>query len=276
VLTGLWISGARATKRAAPSLAAIALVGAAAAMSISGCQGKGVGGTCADVPGCGGDLVGSWKVDGYCQYTVNQPSTNPPLPAVETTPQTPSFADQAPQVTTGDWCQGVVIVPGDGGVTIANPIFFEPPSIFMMGTVLFNADNTYTFNLVARTTEHLTKACIQAHGATTSCAGLQAAFLAVKNSNYSDVSCADASDGCDCTLDLGDSGFESGAWSLDATKTVVFETGMHSNDGPQAASFCVGKDANGTDTLTLSGYNGATLAGGPAGLRTLTATRTSP
>ena len=259
-----------------PAAVMIALVGAAA--FLSGCQGKGVGGSCADVPGCGGDLVGSWKVDGYCQYTVNLPPTNPPLPAVETTPQTPSFADQAPQVTTGDWCQGVVIVPGDGGVTIANPSFFEPPSIFMMGTLSFSADNTYTFNLIARTTEHLTQACIQAHGAMTSCVGLQAAFLAVKNSNYSDVSCAAASggDGCDCTLDLGDSGLESGAWSLDATKTVVFETGTHSDNGPQAASFCVGKNASGTDTLTLSGYNGATLAGGPAGLRTLTATRTSP
>src|SRR5579862_4883635 len=147
-------------KRAAPppsAVALFALVGAAASMSMSGCQGKGVGGSCADVPGCGGDLVGTWQVDGYCQYTVNQPSTNPPLPAVETTPQTPSLADETPQVTTGDWCQGIIITPGDGGVTIANPSFFPPPSVFMTGTLLFSPDNTFTFNLpsVARTTEHL-------------------------------------------------------------------------------------------------------------------------
>jgi hypothetical protein len=246
----------------------------AAVLLTAACQGKGVAGSCSDVAGCGGNLVGTWTVSGFCQYLVNAASTNGPLPAGYTTPQTPSLSTTpAPEVTTGDWCQGLDILPTDGGIMIANTNFFAPPSQFASGTVQFKDDQTYTFNLtsVAQVTEHLSRACIQAHGASPTCKGLEEALLAVPNPNYSDLHCNDATDGCDCSLQLGDSGFDTGTWALDQSLSVVYESSGTPGKSPQAATYCV----NGSD-LTLSGYDGATLAGGPAGLRTLKATRTGP
>lgn len=266
-------------KGAAPRWLAILMAALVGSVAMSGCQGKGVGGSCSDVAGCGGNLVGSWTANGFCQYAVNAPATDPSMNRGYTTPQSPSLAgadDQASAVTTGDWCQGLVILPGDGGIQIAHTNFSPPPLVLMSGTLQFSANNTYIFNLpsIAKTTEHLSRACIEAHGATTSCADLGAALAARRSINYANVSCADSSDGgCDCSLQLGDSGFDSGTWAVDQTNGIVYETSTNAGKGPRAASFCVTSDQNG---LTLGGYDGATLDGGPAGLRTLTATRAGP
>jgi hypothetical protein len=245
---------------------------------LAACEGKGVGGSCSDQPGCGGNLVGTWTVNGVCQYLVNGASSDPPAQPDLITPQTPSLATPQPQTSTGDWCQGLVIVPAmGGGITVANTNFFPTPSQFEMGTLEFDTGGAYTFRLTSIATSHvhLTQACIAAYGATTDCAGLVAALKAGVNPNYDTdtLTCNVASDGdgCDCNVQLGDSGFDMGTWALDSTQTVVYETSTNGGKGPQAASFCV----NGNQ-LTLSGYNGATLAGGPAGLRTLTALRTGP
>jgi hypothetical protein len=243
-----------------------------AAASVSACQGKGVGGSCADVAGCGGNLVGKWQVNGFCQYEVDPPSSTNTLPAGYTTPQTPTLASPMPTTNTGDWCQGLVVIPADGGA-MATAGFFQPPSNFMTGTLDFEDDGTYQFMLtgIANTVAHFSLACIAAHGAAISCTALATDLNAVPNVNYTNVRCSNASDGgCDCSLSLGDSGFDHGTWALDSTKTVVYETSTNAGKGPQAASFCVDQDNN---TLTLSGYDGATLIGGPAGLRTLTASR---
>jgi hypothetical protein len=244
---------------------------------LAACQGKGVGGSCADQPGCGGNLVGSWTVDGFCQYLVNNSATSSNQAPQVTTPQTPSLATPLPKTSTGDWCQGLIVLPAmGGGIMVANTNFFPAPSKFVMGTLKFDVSGMYTSMLtsIADSHPHLTQACIQAYGATTDCAGLQAALKAGTNPNYNaeTLTCNVASDGdgCDCDVQLGDSGSDTGAWALDSTQTVVYQTSTNAGKGPQAASFCV----NG-DELTLSGYNGATLAGGPAGLRTLTAKRTA-
>jgi hypothetical protein len=257
------------------SLLAVAVVLA----GLTACEHKGVGGSCADQPGCGGNLIGSWTVDGFCQYLVDGPATSSNQSPGITTPQTPSLATPLPKASTGDWCQGLILVPAmGGGITIANTNFFPPPSKFVMGTLTFAMDGSYVSMLtsIATSHAHLTQACIQAYGATTDCADLQAALKAGNNPNYNadTLTCDVASDGdgCDCVVQLGDSGSDTGAWALDSTQTVVYQTSTNAGKGPQAASFCVSGDNN---HLTLSGYNGATLAGGPAGLRTLTATRTT-
>ncbi len=245
---------------------------------LAGCQGKGVGGSCADQAGCGGNLLGNWTVDGFCQYLVNPPATSSNQSPGITTPQTPSLATPLPKTSTGDWCQGLMVVPAmGGGITIAYTNFFEPASQFVMGTLEFDMGGMYKSMLtsVAESHVHLSQACIAAYGATTDCAGLQAGLKAGNNPNYNaeTLTCVVASDGdgCDCDVQLGDSGSDTGAWALDSTQTVVYQTSTNAGKGPQAASFCVKGDE-----LTLSGYDGATLAGGPAGLRTLTAHRTTP
>jgi hypothetical protein len=257
----------------------IATLVVAMAALLAACQGKGVGGSsCPDQPGCGGHLEGMWTVNGVCQYLVNAPSSDPPPQADLTTPQTPSLATPQPQTSTGEWCQGLVVVPATGGgIMVANTNFFPTPSKFVTGTLEFDTGGAYTFRLtsVATSTVHLTQACIAAYGATTDCAGLQSALVNAPNPNYNkdSLTCtvANDGDGCNCNVQLGDSGFDMGTWALDSTQTVVYETSTNGGKGPQAASYCV----NG-DQLTLSGYEGATLIGGPAGLRTLTAMRTSP
>jgi hypothetical protein len=248
---------------------------------LAACEGKGVGGSCADQAGCGGNLVGMWQVDGYCQYLVNGASSDPPTQPDLITPQTPSLATPLPTTSTGEWCQGLVVVPAmGGGVMVANTNFFPTPSQFVMGTVEFDMGGVYTFRLtsVATSHVHLTQSCIDAYGASTDCAGLVAALKAGVNPNYNKdtLTCnvATDGDGCDCDVQLGDSGFDQGTWALDTTQTVVYATSTNSGYGPRAASFCVNGD--GDSHLTLSGYNGATLPGGPAGLRTLTATRIAP
>jgi hypothetical protein len=250
------------------------------AVSAAGCEAKGVGGgSCADLHGCGGNFVGDWLVNGACQYLVNSPETSPPLPPGYTTPQNSSVV-QPVQTNTGDWCQGLVLLPDStmpGGLMIGNTNFFEAPEKFMMGTLEFRSDNTYTFALtsVAASTEHLSQACIQAHGASPTCADLEMALAMAPNPNYNNVHCSDSTadgGGCDCSLQIGDSGFDQGTWALDSTQPVVYETSTNAGKGPQAASFCVSPD---NTQLTLSGLDGATLIGGPAGLRTLTATRTA-
>ena len=260
------------------SAAVVALI--AVAGLLGACQGNGVGGSCADQPGCGGNLVGTWKVDGFCQYLVNNPTMSSNQSPGITTPQTPSLATPLPKTSTGDWCQGLIVVPAmGGGIMIANTDFFPVPSQFVMGTLEFDMGGMYKSMLtsVADSHVHLTQACISAYGATTNCAGLQAALKSGNNPNYNAeaLTCVVASDGdgCDCDVQLGDSGSDTGAWALDSTQTVVYQTSTNGGKGPQAASFCVSSD---NDHLTLSGYNGATLAGGPAGLRTLTASRMTP
>jgi hypothetical protein len=186
-------------------------------------------------------------------------------------------------MSTGDWCQGLKIVPAmGGGIMIANTNFFQTPAKFVMGTIDFDVGGMYTSMLTAisESHAHLSQACLQAYGATTDCAGLQAALKAGTNPNYNAeaLTCNTASngDGCDCDVQLGDSGSDTGAWALDSTQTVVYQTSTNAGSGPKPASFCVSADNN---HLTLSGYNGGSLAGSPnggTGLRTLTAFRTAP
>jgi hypothetical protein len=246
--------------------------------ALSGCTGKGVGGTCADIPGCGGDITGTWKVNGFCQFDVPEaPSSKSSLPAGYTTPQTPVLATAVPPTPpSGDWCQALVYRPPSAPTQFQGLSLYPPPQRFTDGMLTFNADHSYMFvtTNVAHTVAHLTPSCLTAYGGTPSCSELTDAIVNSANPNYQNVMCTPASDGgCDCGVDIAGTGSDNGTWLIDGSMTVVVRYPTHNGDDPQLANFCV-SNQNGTDVLTLNGYNGASI--GSLGLRTLVATRVAP
>jgi hypothetical protein len=153
---------------------------------------------------------------------------------------------------------------------------YPPPQRFTDGTLVFGADHSYTFTTtnVAHTTAHLSPSCLVAYGGNPSCAQLTDAIVNSANPNYQNVMCKPASDdGCDCDVDIAGTGSDSGTWLVDGSGTVVVRYPTSNGDDPQLANFCVANQ-NGTDVLTLNGYNGASI--GSLGLRTLIATRVAP
>jgi hypothetical protein len=249
------------------------------ASTLPACGGKGVGGTCSDIAGCGGNLVGTWKVTGFCQFDVPEaPSSKSSLAPGYTTPQTPSLAMAVPPTpTSGDWCQALVYRPASAATQFQNLSLYPPPQKFTDGSLTFSGDDhRYMFvtTNVAHTKAHLAPSCLLAYGGNPTCAQLTDAIVNSANPNYQNVMCNPASDGgCDCDVDIAGTGSDNGTWSLDSSQTIVVRYSDSNGKDPQEESFCV-TSQGGVDTLTFGGYDGASI--GSLGLRTLVATRVSP
>jgi hypothetical protein len=263
-----------------------ALFGAAAlfvGLFVSGC-GKGAGGGCALGGTCGGDPVGTWKVEASCAFPVNN------KPAQNTAP--PETGVPAPAATSGSWCWDLSFDPsgavnsqnGQAFNTIPTVALLNPnPDVVMSGTVAFNADGTYLYDLSASGTTQfqLPRACLGVNAGNLSCGDVGAKlFAAVDPTKYSNFTCADAPDGspvCNCSFAYAEPGMvgDMGRWVLSGTHQIVHAsvTGggnlFQTTHTVRSADFCVSPDGQ---TLELTGSNGTPLVL-KAGLRTLTLTK---
>jgi hypothetical protein len=258
--------------------AGIALAAALAAASLMGCDAKGVGGSCPDINACGGgSIVGSWTITGDCQAQAPAAqSSKSSLAPVYTTPQTPLYAAPPSTSASGYWCQGLVYRPASVALQLQTLSLYAPPKIFQNGTLVFNADQTYTIVTTAAADDlvHLPPVCLTAFGGTPTCQDIADGVVAMANPNYAGLTCTAASDGgCDCDVNMRGTGSDNGTWQYDSTGTIVYEFSTTARQAPVPVSFCV-SGTPGERTLTMGGYNGATI--GSDGLRSIQARETAP
>jgi hypothetical protein len=271
-------------------LGVLLLVGAAA---FAGCKGKGAAGGCELTASCGGDPVGEWKVTEICNNPVTaRPAQNYANTAPYYQPETGA---PPPAVTSGSWCWDLQF--DKDGTLISPAVPMPKPDVVVSGRILFNADQTYIYELTAKSTTavHLARSCFGVNGASLTCAQLaqkmQDSTIGV-NPVYANDSggtrpaftCVEQGDGCDCTFDyietdqnaVGDKG----RWVVDgnvihhysiAGQGNLFETNP-SRRTVRDATFCVSDNG---ETLDLTGTNGQPLAL-KAGLRSLTLTKVHP
>lgn len=273
-----------------------ALILAALLGGMAGCKGEGATGGCGVAGDCGGSaqsLVGEWKVVDTCSFpVVGRPAQNYANMAPYYQPET---GVPAPAVTSGSWCWDLSF---DKDGTLVTPSVPLPnPDIVVYGKITFLADETYTYELTAKSTTrfHVARSCFGVNGANLTCANLATKLLESSigvNPVYTNDSggtkpaftCVDGGDGCDCTFDyieteqnaVGDKG----RWVIEGNQIHhysisgqgnLFETNP-SRRTVRDATFCI---ADAGQTLQLTGANGAALAL-KAGLRSLTLTRIPP
>jgi hypothetical protein len=250
---------------------------------VAGC-GKGAGGGCALGGTCGGNPIGTWQATASCAFPVNN------KPAQNAAP--PETGVPAPAATSGSWCwdlsfdsSGAVNSQnGQAFNTIPTIALLNPnPDTVMSGTVSFNADGTYLYNLSASGTTQfqLARACLGVNAANLTCGELAVKlFAAVDPTKYSNFQCVDAPDGsaaCNCSFDYAEPGMvgDSGRWVLNGSNQIIHYsiTGggnlFQTTHTVRAADFCVTDNGQ---TLELTGSNGTPLVLKP-GLRTLTLTK---
>jgi hypothetical protein len=257
---------------------------------ISACAGKGTEGSCGVAADCGGDPSGNWQVNGFCEYDALSPYRPMSLSEQTQQLQNPSLAPLQPQPTTdGNWCFDLVYSPPDamhvdGSVKSVN-LWHGSPTV-QSGTVSFDsAMGSYAvdLNFVQKSVmSHFSQSCIQFAGATPTCAQLATQLTAFYTSNamgsggkaaFQNVACVlGVPDGCDCTYDYEVELKDTGAWSQN--DNILFESSVSYKYNDQAVASQTPTSTQGVtfcrsgDSLTLTGYEGASLSLAP-GLRTL-------
>lgn len=158
--------------------------------------------SCDNVDGCGGDVVGTWKVTSSCL-------------SVDTSDM------------MSDSCPGLKTTASGYDVT---------------GTATFNADMTFATSLTMTGNVVVTmpKACLTRQGITVTCAQVQQSFeaqIAQPDALFSSGSCKSASDGgCSCTLAITPrSSTSAGTYS---TENGVL-TQMHDSGTLGESEYCV-------------------------------------
>ena len=154
-------------------------------IALLGCGGGGdSGGSCNMPAGCGGDIVGTWKVTSSCVTTSGS------IGEMDCPQATASFSNYRV----------------DGTDTYRSDMTFT-------AALSFSFDYAIT----------LPASCLTTQGITITCAQLQVAVRAEPNSNLPGVSCAAAGSGCTCTGKLeGSEQMGTGTWST--AGTVLTET----------------------------------------------------
>ena len=276
--------------------------------ALAGC-GKGAKGTCPQLEICGGDPSSNtpWQVSEVCDVPPFRPAqpgdvmdfqSTPPLAPTIAPPQPNPVIPQ--QTTSGDWCSGLVFMPGTGGFVVSNAnLWHEAPHISndlvnKPSTILLahsGADRSYVTTLFFedQNSTHFAPHCLVEDGAVgATCTDLANALKGFYTTaalpgiepTYSSIMCADApSDGgCDCSYTFNLEVQDQGTWAIDpndATVLVQDSTVLQWNGQSMNAeastttlrsSFCA---QNGT--LQLSGVNGGSLSN-VQGLRTLVLT----
>jgi hypothetical protein len=171
------------------------------------------------------------------------------------------------------------------------------PDVVVGGTITFSEDNTYVYELTAKSTTafHVARSCLGVNGATLTCPqlamkihdstiGVNPVYTNETPDTTPPFVCVEQGDGCDCTFDYiettANAVGDKGRWVVDGSvihhysisgQGNLFETNP-SRRTVRDATFCVSGDGN---TLELSGTNGQPLAL-KAGLRTLKLTRVIP
>jgi hypothetical protein len=265
----------------------------AGAASLAGCKGKGAGGGCGMLGDCGGNPLGEWKISGICNFPV---AARPAQNYANTTPYyQPETGAPAPAVTSGSWCWDLQF--DKDGTLISPAVPMPKPDVVVGGRILFNEDQTYIYELTAKSTTavHLARSCFGVNGADLTCAelakkmetstiGVNPVYTNDSGGTKPAFTCLEKGDGCDCTFDyietdqnaVGDKG----RWVVDGNvihhysisgQGILFET-HPARRTARDATFCVSDDGN---TLELSGTNGQPLAL-KVGLRSLTLKRVVP
>jgi hypothetical protein len=286
---------------ATPCLPGAVLV--AAAVLLTGCQGKGAAGICAEAGDCGGDPTGVWQISTdptlSCHFPVfSRPAQNYANSAPYFQPETGAVP---PAVTSGGWCWDLSF--GDDGRLATPGVPMPNPDVVVSGTVTFSADQSYTYILTATSTTafHVARSCfgvnganLGAGGAPTTCddfskkllesgIGVNPVYMSLTAGTPA-FACHPEGDGCDCTFayietDQNAVG-DKGTWVKDGNlihhysitgQGNFFETSP-SRRTVRDATFCV---TDNRQTLQLTGTNGTALAL-KAGTRTLTLTRVAP
>lgn len=262
-----------------------------------GCGGLGAGGPCPLLSDCGGDPTGVWQVTDSCSFqTYSKPS-------VETVPV--DYGVPSPATGSGDWCWSLVITP-DGTITNATPepmtgVTIGPVNsinagastvnadIINAGTVCFNADHTYLFELtgVSNNTIYLARSCLGVNGANMTCSALASAlttfFVAESRGQYYDFACNPVGQDCNCAFKYTESpttnnnaAGTTGTWTLQdgliwtyADITQGYSNLAYGSHTVLQTDYCVSPDGQ---TLQLTGYRGNPIQL-HAGLRTLTLTK---
>jgi hypothetical protein len=276
---------------AASGLAAIGL----AATSASGCAGKGAGDGCPTLGDCGGDPTGTWVAMQSCSFpTYNRP-TQSTAPA--------EYGVATPAASSGNWCWGLSFNP-DGTVASATPTLSTSTigatvlangasvvnvDVVTSGTITFNADHTYLYQLTAisHNVVYIARSCLGVNGANLTCAQLAAnmnTFITGGSPQYYNFACTPVGQDCNCTFDYTESMDannssigDNGTWATQGN--VIYHYTIEGNGNLYQAShtvreatFCV---SNNGQTLQLTGYGGTPLAL-KAGLRTLLLTKMQP
>ncbi|HVU52776.1 MAG TPA: hypothetical protein VHL80_18975 [Polyangia bacterium] len=284
----------------------LALVGASLTPTLSGC-GKGAKGDCPQLDICGGNPASTtaWQVSEVCQLPTFRPAqptdvmdfqSTPPLAPTVATPQPNPVVAQ--QTTSGDWCSGLVFMPGTPSFVVENVnLWHESPHISgdlvnKPSTILLAGnDHSYatTLFLEDQNSTHFAPHCLMQNGAVgAKCSDLASALTAFYTTaalpnidpTFTNIMCADApSDGgCDCSYTFNLEVQDQGSWAIDPNdatvlvqdSTVLQWNGTQMNAAASTttlrSSFCA---RNGT--LQLSGLRGGSLSS-VQGLRTLVMT----
>jgi hypothetical protein len=162
---------------------------------------------------CGGDVVGTWKIDKVC------------------------YADSL-VMGAGSSCPSATV---------------EASGITVSGSTSFKADKTYATSTMIGGTIRLTMppSCLTVNGITVTCAQLQQALaqsLGRANSPYDMATCSGSSS-CTCTLHLKpQTQQESGTWSTSGNVLTTTAAGQR----PESSDYCVkGTELDVTDTMSM-------------------------
>jgi hypothetical protein len=285
----------RTTRTATLGRLSLSLV--TAAFLLVACKGRGATGGCGVAGDCGGNPLGTWKVnpDLTCRFPVPaRPVQNYGNTAPYFQPETGAVP---PAAVSGTWCWDLSF-DKDGNLSTPEVPIPNPDNTILGGTITFERDKdgnqsyTYILTAVSTTPVHLARSCLGVNGANLTCAELAVKLQMSKigvNPLYANEKgtpafrCVDAADGdgCDCEFDyieteqtaVGDKG----TWEQHgnvirhysiAGQGNLFET-HPSRRTVRDATFCVSDDGQ---TLQLTGTNGSPLAL-KAGLRSLTLTK---
>ena len=239
--------------------------GLLAALGLFGCNGKGVGGSCADVTACGGDPSGDWKIVSACQFDNSQPKNpNDSVTSRYTAPQSPALAPPATSSgSSGDWCQALsFITPSDGTASSLLLRLNSEPVAYVLGGVVSAASEAATpvpFGAVLSVENHFavhfSPTCLGAHGVPPTCSALTAFAAGGAFLNYNDFVCDNAGDGgCDCSYLYYEGTTESAYYQIVGSQLVIVNSA--SRLPPRTYDYCVQGD-----TMTMGGHNGIGLFG---------------
>jgi hypothetical protein len=216
----------------------------------------------------------NWVVVEPCENIVSSPPYQDTLVG-----QPPHLAGEAPpDPASGDWCQNLVFRT-NGTIERLNTWFPRVPirqhSPIAAGQApwydasLTYEGNTYSFAaiLYGRQKLELSQKCLRGQGVALSCEQLTGAIREVWNAEpaVQNLICANhpnGSGGCQCDYDLILNTGPAGTWASDGKGLITHY------DAAQGPAFQANYRVDGTNTLSMSGYNRRTLFG-INGMRTL-------
>ena len=156
------------------------------AVSATGCGGSaGAEVGCPALPACGGNPVGTWEVQTFCQYVPPITYSVPSPRGVPTTPLAQTPTAQAAAKSPGDECFDLVYEPQPLGAT-GNIKLVNLPHIqgeVVNGPVVLSQDGFYSVAVqtLSNNTVHFAPTCLTAYGANPSCSDLASALATYNN-----------------------------------------------------------------------------------------------